>query len=278
MNYYDILGVSKTASLEEIKQAYKKLAKEHHPDRGGDNKRFSEINAAYDVLKDLQKRQEYDNSFQQRYNTSSKFSSEFDEFNINFFNDLFEKTFRSYTVHSNKDINALINISLSDVFTDSTIQVNYKTSTGKNESIEVLIPAGIKTGDVIKFKELGDDADSRFPRGNLNIKIQVNEDPNWKRNNNDLWQKQTVNVFDLLLGCVIIITTPEGSNVKLTIPKGSAPASVFSIPKYGIPDRVSKVRGNVYIQLETFVPDIDNTQILNQLSAIQQSIYNKEVK
>ena len=274
MNYYEILGVNKTASSEQIKQAYKKLAKEHHPDLGGDSKKFAEINAAYDVLKDSQKRDEYDISLEQKYNSFSNFEN----FDINVFNDIFEHAFRDYRVHSNKDINIVLNVSLSDVFADSTIQVNYKTSSEKNETIDVLIPAGIKTGDIIKFKGLGDDTNSKLPRGNLNIKIQVNEEPTWKRNNNDLWQKQTVNVFDLLLGCVIIITTPEGSKVKLNIPKGSAPASVFSIAKYGIPDRVSKVRGNVYIQLETFVPNIDNIQILEQLSSIQKSIYNKELK
>jgi curved DNA-binding protein len=278
MNYYDILGVKKTSSDEEIKQAYKKLVKEHHPDRGGDGKKFSEINAAYDILKDQKKRKEYDDSYQKRHDEYSNFSSNFEDFDMRFFNDLFEKTFHNYAVHTNKDINAAINVSLSDVFSDSTIKINYKTSTGKNESVDVMIPAGIKTGDVIKIKGLGDDADKRYPRGNLNIRIQVDDDPNWKRNNNDLWQKQIVNVFDLLLGCVIIITTPEGSQIKLTIPKGSAPTSVFSIPKYGIPDRVSKTKGNVYIQLDTFVPNIDDKQILEQLSTIQQTIYNKEVK
>lgn len=230
MNYYDILGIQKTASADEIKQAYKKLARDHHPDRGGDSKKFAEINAAYDVLKDPAKRQEYDHSFQRRYTTSNTFTA--NEFDFDFFNDFFEKTFRNYSPPINKDISVVLSMELKDVFQPKNVQIKYKTSTGLEESVDVNIPAGIKTGDMIRYKGLGDDHDHRFPRGNLNVKIHVSEDTVWKRNNNDIWCKQTVDVFDLLLGCVIIITTPENKSVKLTIPKGSKTNSVFNISDY----------------------------------------------
>lgn len=274
MNHYEILGVTKTASLDEIKQAYKKLAKEHHPDRGGDTNKFAEINAAYDVLKDPAKRQEYDNSFQHRFTTKNNFNSQ--GFEFNFFNDIFEKTFKNYTVHVNRDITIAATLSLKDTFKEKTIKATYRTSIGTLENVDVNVPAGIKNGDVIRLSGLGDNADSRFPRGNLNIRIHVSEDPLWKRNNNDLWTKKIIDVFDLLLGCVIIITTPEGNNVKLNIPKGSNPTSIFNIPNYGIPDRVSGDRGNIYVQLEVTVPNVDDTSIINKIKDIKDLINNKD--
>lgn len=277
MNHYETLGVSKTATLEDIKQAYKKLAKENHPDRGGNTSKFAEINAAYDVLKDSAKRQEYDNSFQHRYTTQNNFNNRTHEFDFNFFNDFFERSFKDYAVHRNKDINVSITLDLEDVFYKKDIQISYTTSTGSTESVNVIVPAGIKTGDVIKYANLGDNADPRFPRGNLNIKINVLDTTEWKRTNNDLWHKQQVNVFDLLLGCVIIITTPENKSVKLNIPKGSKPTSVFSIPGHGIPDRTTGTRGNVYVQLDTLVPNINDLSIIDKLNEIKQTINNKEI-
>lgn len=274
MNYYEILGVSKSSSSEEIKQAYKKLAKQHHPDRGGDSNFFSQINAAYDVLKDPVKKQEYDNSFQRRYTTTNNFNQ--NEFDFNFFNDLFEKTFRNYSVHTNRDINVVVSLKLSEVFEAKTVQVSYKTSKGNTETIDVVIPAGIKSGDVIKYRGLGDDADTKFPRGNLCVKIQVLDDPLWKRDNNNLWYKQTIDVFDLLLGCAIIIETLDGNSVKLNIPKGSKTTSIFSIPNHGIPERTTGIRGNIYVQLEVNVPNISDTSTLNVLADIKEKI-NKEI-
>ena len=276
MNYYDILGVSKTASDSEIKQAYKKLAKEHHPDRGGDTEKFAQINAAYDVLKDPTKRKEYDNNgSQRRYTTSNNFTGHnFSEFD--FFNDFFEQTFRNYSVHVNKNITVSISLSMADVFSKKDVQVNYKTSSGNLESTTITIPAGIKSGDVIRITGKGDDADTRFPRGNLNVKITVNEHPQWKRNNNDLWYKQKVDVFDLLLGCAIIITTLEGNSVKLSIPKGSKPNSIFNIAGHGVPDRLTGTRGNLYVQLDTDIPTINDSALLEQINTIKQTINNKE--
>lgn len=273
MNYYDILGVAKTASDSEIKQAYKKLAKEHHPDKGGDTEKFSQINAAYDILKDPAKRQEYDNSFQRRYTTNNFNSADFE---FNFFNDFFEKTFKNYSVHTNRDISIIVAMQLADVFQPKEVQVKYKTSNGNIETADISIPAGIKNGDVIKYRGLGDNADSRFPRGNLNIKIQVYDNPVWRRNNNDLWTTQKIDVFDLLLGCAIIITTLEGTNLKLNIPKGTQPGHVFNISGHGIPDRVSGHRGNIYVQLEVVVPAIDELSVLDKIVDIKNFVNNKE--
>lgn len=274
MNHYEILGVAKTASADEIKQAYKKLAKDHHPDRGGDTNKFAEINAAYDVLKDPAKRQEYDNSFQRRYTTTNNFNNS--DFEFNFFNDFFEKTFKNYSVHKNRDISVMVSLSLSDVFHKKEVQIQYKTSVGTLETVDISIPPGIKNGDVIKYQGLGDNADSRFPRGNLNIKINVAEDPSWKRTNNDLWTKQTIDVFDLLLGCAIIIATPEGSKVKLNIPKGTKPTHVFSIPGHGVPDRINGYRGNIYVQLEIDVPTIDDLSAIDKIKDLKNFANNKE--
>lgn len=277
MTHYEILGVANTASADEIKQAYRKLAKDHHPDRGGDHEHFAQINAAYDILKDPEKRKAYDNPRADHSFSNNTREWRFDTDVGSNFNDLFESMFRQYNTVKNKDLNINAGISLEDVLSGKTLNATFKTSTGTAETVTVVIPPGIKTGDTFRFTGVGDDAHANVARGNLNVRIIVQDKPGWRRDNNHLWVKHEVNVFDLLLGCVIVVTTLEGTQMRVTIPPATKITTVFSVPEYGLPDRSTNKRGNLYVQLDVVVPRITDTESLEHLVQIKNKI-NKEEK
>lgn len=270
MDYYSILGVSKTANQDEIKKAYRKLAMQSHPDRnGGDDTKFKKINEAYDTLKDPNKRQQYDNP-QPRFDTSS--------FNQNFgnFDDIFSQMFRSDVRRPRRPMNADITIGadiyLKDVFTGKSLIVNYRLASGKQETVTIEIPPGAKHGDAVRYEGLGDDANPRMPRGNLIVKMRERKDAEWARDGNNIIKNQQVNMFDLLTGCVIIVKTPENRNVRISIPKGTQPGKILSVSEYGIPDLRTGRRGNLFVRIEAHIPTVNRQDLIDKIVELRNEI------
>ena len=270
MDYYSILGVGKNASQDEIKKAYRKLAMKHHPDRGGDAAKLQQINEAYSTLKDPAKRQQYDNP-QPRFDTQSMHPGY-----TGGFEDLFSSMFRQPHMRprqpTNRDITVAADISLGDVMTGKNVIISFRLGSGKTETVEVNIPQGAKHGDTVRFQGLGDDANPRFPRGNLFVKVRVEKNKNWDRENNNIITTYTADIFDLILGTVILIETPDNKKVKLNIPRGTKPGQVFSIPQYGIPDLNTRQRGHVYVKISVSVPTIRDPRLLAKLQEIKDEI------
>jgi DnaJ-class molecular chaperone len=272
MDYYSVLGVSRTASPEEIKKAYRKLAMRYHPDKGGDATKFKEINEAYDTLKDPAKKQQYDNP-QPRFDTSSM--NQGSPFGSAGFEDLFSQMFsqqgRRPRRPMNRDIKIETHISLRDVYTGKSVVVSYQTGT-KQEVVTIDIPRGAKDGDQIRYQGLGDDADRRFPRGDLYVVIKVSKDPNFERDGNDIFLIQKVSTIDLMLGTNLVLTTPDGRSVKLNVPKGCNPSTTFSINGYGLPDLHSTKTGNLYVKIQGITPNIENKEHLQKLLEVRNGI------
>jgi curved DNA-binding protein len=271
MDYYSILGVNKNASPEEIKKAYRKLAMANHPDRtGGDDTKFKQINEAYDTLKDPQKRSIYDNP-QPRFDTSHMNAA-----GMSGFEDIFSSMFRQQHMRPkqpiNRDITVAADITIGEVMTGKDVIITYRLGSGKVETVDVSIPVGAKAGDMVKFQGLGDDANPRFPRGNLFVKVRLKKDPTWEREGNNLITTFKADIFDLLLGTTLIIETPDRKKVKLNIPKGTKPDQVFSIPQYGIPDLNTRQRGHLYVKIRVSVPNISDPNILAKLQEIKNEI------
>jgi curved DNA-binding protein len=273
MDYYSILGVGSNASPEEIKRAYRKLAMKHHPDRtGGDDTRFKQINEAYDTLKDPAKRQQYDNP-QPKFNTSHMNQS---PFGAGGFEDIFANMFRQPHMRprqpKNNDITVAADVDLADVISGKDLIISYRLGSGRNETVEVTIPPGAKNGDAVKFQNLGDDSNPRFPRGDLVVRIRVRKHKTFQREGNNLITTYTADVFDLILGTVIIIETPDGRKVRLTIPKGTRPNQTFSIPQYGLPDLNTRQKGHLYVKIEASIPSIRDPKILAKLQELRDEI------
>ena len=269
MDYYNILGVPRTASPEEIKKAYRKLAMANHPDRtGGDDAKFKQISEAYEILSNSDKRNAYDNpqpDFNQQRQRNPFSGSPFEH--------MFGQGFsQQHQTPRNRDISVHADISLSDVLTGKNLIIQYHLSSGKLQTVTVDVPAGAKHGDTIQYEGLGDVGHSRYPRGNLHVRIRIKKSRIWQREQDNLFIKKTVNIFDLLLGCVIIITTLDEKRLEIKIPQGTSPGAKFSIPNYGFPNIQSRKRGTLYVEIQAEMPKITDVDVLNKIHQIKNEI------
>ena len=175
-DYYETLGVSRNASEKDLKTAFRKLAAKHHPDAGGDAEKFKEINEAYNTLKDPQKRQMYDqygtaDPQQMGGNPFGNFEFEGDINDL--FGTFFGQGFGQPRRRQNRNISLSYTIDFRDVFNGVGNTISYKLPSGKQEVIDVRIPAGVKNGDSVRVQGYGDDSIQGIPRGDLIIKVRV---------------------------------------------------------------------------------------------------------
>lgn len=250
MDYYSILGVAKNASQDDIKKAYRKLAAKHHPDRGGNEQQFKQVQEAYDTLGDISKRQQYDNPQPQfQFNTS----------NMGGFEDIFSNFgFRTQGHRNpNKDITIAAEIDLEDVLYGKNLIASYRLRNGREESVDIQVPPGIIDGQQIRYQGLGDDMFKEFPRGNLNVIIKIRPHHLWKNMNNNLVAEKTISAFDAMLGCNLIVETLDGKKISLKIPAGTQPNTTFSISGHGLLLRNGR-RGNAHVIVKIEIPKLSD--------------------
>ncbi len=219
-NYYHILGVTQQATADEIKRAYRKLASQHHPDKGGDTARFQEIQEAYAVLSDLEKRQQYDNPMPQFSQGGSPF--DFDAiFNI------FGADLRGQRRQSPR---LSIWITLADVITGGPRTMSIQTGAGVNQ-IEIDIPVGIRDNDNIRYPGLG-------PGGqDLVVNYRIKPDPKWQNDGTNIITDVVVDIWDLILGSELTITDPLGKELNVRIPPETQPQAILRARGRGLPPR-----------------------------------------
>ena len=265
MDYYSILGVDRSASQEDLKKAYKKASMQHHPDRGGSEAKFKEINEAYSTLKDPDKRHLYDNPQPQMNHMhfqNGGFTGGFD------INDLMGQFGFRQQQRGNPDINIACTITLEEALQGKTVRATYSLRNGQSETVDIEIPPGADNGNNIRYQGLGENM-LPGPRGSLQVKVRVSRHPRFERDGQNLILKHQVNVFDLLLGCQHEITTLEGSTIRLTIPKATKPGVTFSVNGYGMPDVRTGRKGNLYVLIEAIVPKIDDPIDLVKLKELK---------
>ena len=277
-DYYQILGVSRSASTEEIRKAYRKLAMQYHPDRNPGDKqseeRFKEINEAYQVLNDSQKRAHYDrvgsaySNWQQRGGQGGfdwgRWAGgapggtrvEYGDLNDLFGGEggLFSEFFRTIfgggmgtagtqTSRAAPAYQQEVEISLEDAFNGTTIQLQ---ANGKRK--QVRIPPGVRTGSKVRVAGSG-------PNGmDLYLIVQVKEHKDFERKGNDLHTTAKVDVFTAILGGEAEVETMSGK-VKLTIPAGTQPEQVFRVAGRGMPQlKNPNTRGDLFVRLKVEIP------------------------
>lgn len=264
MDYYKILGVAKTATQEEIKKAYRKLAMDHHPDRGGDTVRFAEINEAYDTLKDPAKRAEYDQP-RPEYN--------FNTTNMDDILNAFFGTMRGFpNVKKNRDIKIAVTLELEEVLTGKDLIANYNLFNGQSSIATIKIHAGVQDGETMRFKGLGDNSISSIPRGDLIVLVRVRRHPVFERDGKNLKCTREVSVFDLILGTNIVIKSLTGNEINVKIPKGTQPGTIFSIAGYGLIDPAKGTTGHLYLTVKGIVPKITNDELIERIKNINDAI------
>jgi curved DNA-binding protein len=265
MDYYSTLGVSKNASDKELKQAYKKASMQHHPDRGGDENKFKEINEAYSTLKDPQKRQQYDNP-QPQFNSQNMGG-------MGGFEDLFAQFgFRQQQQQQrNPDITIVADITLEECISGKQLLATYRLRNGKEETVDITIPPGANDGNMVRYQGLGEQI-IQGPRGNLIVKIQVRRHPIFEKDGINLIMKHKVSVFDLLLGCQNNIPTLEGGTIRLSIPQGTKPGVTFNVSGHGLPDIHNGRKGNMYVVIDAYTPKIEDPVYLIKLKEIKDRL------
>lgn len=287
MNYYDALGVSKSASADEIKSAFRKLAKEHHPDRGGDEKKFKEINEAYSILSDPQKKAQYDaggpnffnNGGQRQYRTNNgPFEFNFD-FGGNGATD-FEDILRGFGFsfgrgatqprQKNKDLHIRCQISLKDCYLGKTLNLNYALPSGDSQNVEVTIPEGIEPGQTLRVSGYGDNSLKNIPRGDLMITIDVLKDNLFKKDGLNLVTKLEASIFDAMLGAVKKIKNIDDKEIDLTIPAGSQHGQRLSCRGLGFKNAKfnNSVRGDLIVELTIPTPKIKDPELVKLVTQL----------
>ena len=269
IDYYKILGLDKSATQEDIKKAYRKLARKHHPDLNPDNKeaekRFKEINEANEVLSNPENRAKYDKygenwkhgeeyekaqQQQQQYRSSGRggnqgFGGEnFGGFEGNFegqdFSDFFQSMFggagagqtrgRSRTqAFKGQDLHASIQLQLKEA-----AETHQRTLEINGKKVRITIPAGAYDGLQIKLKGYGSEGYNGGPNGDLFITFEISEDAQFKRNGNDLKTDVVIDLYTAVLGGEAIVNTLSGS-VKMKVKPGTQNGTTVRLKGKGFP-------------------------------------------
>ncbi len=297
-DYYKILGVDRSASADDVRKAYRKLAMQYHPDRNPGDKqaedKFKDINEAYQVLSDSQKRARYDqlgsaySNWQQRggspndFDWSQWFSGqpgagggtrvEYGDLNDLFGQDIFSDFFRSIfggmgggrgqTATRTRQAPAYqqpISISLDEAYRGTT-----RTLQTEDRHVQVRIPAGVKTGSKVRAAGAG-------PEGlDVYLIIEVEPDPRFERQGDDLRGSATIDMFTATLGGEAEVQTMEGI-VKLKIPAGTQPEQVFRLAGRGMPRlKSAQSKGDLFVRVKVHVP--------KQLSDKQKSLLEEAAR
>ncbi len=284
-DYYKVLGVDKKASQDDIKKVYRKLAVKYHPDKNpGDKKseeKFKEINEAYDVLGDAEKRKKYDElganwqayekgGFPNDFNTrgagrggrqqsrQQHFQDESD------FSDFFESFFgqgggfggagarggrRSPMQMKGEDYQAETTITLEEAFNGTTRQLNLP-----DQKLNLKLKPGIEEGQILRMKDKGGPGMNGGPNGDLFITIHIDKHPRFERKGSDLYFDQPLDAVTAILGGKVAVHCIE-KTVNITIPEGTDSDKVFRLKGMGMPDNKNPAnRGDGYVRVFITVP------------------------
>jgi curved DNA-binding protein len=278
-DYYQTLGINEGASPDEIKKAYRKLANQHHPDKGGDQARFKDISVAYENLSDPQKRAEYDqqrqfgNGQQFHFNTGNPFPGGFDPFGGSPFADIFGQMHRGQ-IRRNRDLNIQCNVSFIDSYLGKQLEANYRLPSGRDQNVVINVPPGVTHGDTIRYAGLGDDSFPGAPRGNLNVTITVTPDPLYTRRGDDVYIVINVSPIEAMIGCKKSIKTLTGQTLDLDIRAGVESGVEFASNGHGFPNVNTGRKGRFVSVINIKTPAVIDPAVVRRLKEINADISN----
>jgi curved DNA-binding protein len=273
-DYYKILGVSKTASTEEIKKAYRKLAVKYHPDKNQGNKaaeeKFKEANEANDVLSDPEKRKKYDElgenwKYYQSGNTPPnqgfrgrqqyQYSNSGDDFDSGNFSDFFESIFgnrfggQGGRSSKGEDYQTNVTISLEEAYmgTARLLEVN-------GEKLQMKFKPGTADGQTLRIKGKGGPAGKGGQRGDIYVNVHIASHPHFERKENDLYADIAVDLYTAILGGKTTVHTLKG-NIQLTIPKETENGKTLRLKGMGMPVYgKDNAFGDLYAKVKLILP------------------------
>lgn len=297
-DYYQILGVNKGASAEEIKIAYRKLAHKHHPDKpGGDEKKFKEINEAYQILSNPEKRKQFDQfgdtfsnmgggGFNAGQNPFGGFGFDFSGFNgggnaggfdfgeFGDLGDILESMFtgrRTRRPRKGASLEFIQEITLEEAFRGTDKKIGYHISSGKKD-ISFHIAPGINDGQVIKITGAGEVGEKGAEAGDLYVRIKIASHPLFRRMGNDLIVKKEVALTDILLNKKIEIPIISGGKINIEVPGGFSLQERLAIPDEGMPKLDGRGRGDLLVEFTTRTPKKINSKAKKILEDLEKEL------
>ncbi|MFC4261645.1 DnaJ C-terminal domain-containing protein [Ferruginibacter yonginensis] len=266
IDYYSVLEISKSASADDIKKAYRKLARKYHPDANPNdataNKKFQQINEANEVLSDPVKRKKYDtygkdwqhsDAFEQQARQRQQYNQQFGGFEQEGgFSDFFSSMFgggRRSSKQRGQDTNANFQINLSAVFKThpQTISIN-------NKNIRITVPAGVEDGQIIKLKGYGQPGFNGGPSGDLYLTFKIVNDTFYKRVGNDLQITIEIDLYTALLGGDVELQTLHGK-LKLKVKPETPNNTKIRVKGKGFPlYKQDDVFGDLYVTYHVKLP------------------------
>lgn len=255
MDHYQTLGVDRNATPDEIKKAYRKLASQHHPDRGGDTAKFQSIQVAYDTLSDPQKKAAYD-SPQSQFNG---FNPQQGGFHFNFggpqFEDIFGQFFRQQARPQKRIYTATIFVTLEQIAKGEQQTVHLNTPSGP-QLFKIDLPRGIDDGAVVRY-------DGLLPDGLLQVNFRQHSHPLFDRRGLDIYYTVDVSIFDLVIGKKIIVPTILGKELEITIDPRTRPNSTLRLNGHGMVTQQGQ--GDQYVIIKPVMPESIDDEIIRVL-------------
>jgi len=277
-DYYQTLGVSKTATEGEIKKAYRKLAMKYHPDHSKGDKHaeemFKKVSEAYAVLSDKEKRQQYDTfgsaGFHQRYSQEDIFRNAdlgdilkefgFGGQGMRFsfgggspFGGPFGGRQRRQAPVKGSDLVYELPLTLQEVASGTSKTVSFQHQ-GRNENITVKIPPGMISGKKLRLAGKGEASGYGGPPGDLFIQSKVSADPAFSNEEYDLHTTITIRLSESLLGSQAMIPTLEGGELSLKIPPGTRHKTRMRLAGHGLPKMKGSSKGDLYVTVSVDIP------------------------
>jgi DnaJ-class molecular chaperone len=274
MSHYETLSVPKTATPDEIKKAYRKLASKHHPDKGGDTAQFQKIEEAYRVLSDPDQRAAYDNP--SPMGGPGGFHFNFNNGGGDPFGDIFSM-FRQHGGNPghqhgqrrNRDLQIKITVTLHSTLGDQKTTISVKTANGTRENVEVNIPKGVTSGSTIKYPNLGDNLFETLARGDLFVVVEVAHHAEFDVHGNNLLSTLNINCLEAMVGVDREVVSLEGKTFAVKVPAGIQPGNKLAVRGQGLYQLHSSARGDWYLNINITIPKNigeDDVRILQELT------------
>jgi len=262
MDHYSTLGVDKNAGPDDIKRAYRKMASQHHPDKGGDTAKFQQIEEAYRILSDPEKREQYNNP---RSHMGGMHHGSFNEMPGNFeemfghmfggghpFGDIFGR--RGQPVR-NRTLNLQTQITLEDAYHGRDLLTTIQLPSGRDQVLEVKIPPGVYDGITLRLAGMGDDSIGNMPRGDIHLSVQVLPHAVYQRQGDDLIRPLNVDCLDAILGKTLQFETLDHRTLEINIAPGTQHGQMLAVQGYGMPNiQNSNMRGRLLLNINITVP------------------------
>jgi len=254
-DYYKILNVERTATADDIKRAYRRLASQHHPDKGGDTTKFQEIEEAYRILSDPNTRQQYDDP---RSAMSQDFGQGRPHFNFDDIFQMFGARFDPRQQQRMATARLTLWISLRDAMVGGSRVIAVSSPHGQS-NLEIDVPTGIDDGESVRYPGLA-------PGGvDLVINFRIRPEAGWVKHDQNILHDVSISIWDLILGGDLKVTTLTGQEISISVQPNTQPGTTLRCRGHGFKSRKHATAGDLLVKLHARIPSTVSPELLERI-------------